>query len=103
MKSNWKRMLVLLPTALLMFSLTACEDDPVEAGLTDWEIVQQVVSDYLLTSPSPVIAPSAVYEDVTGSKAKTIVSVRAESAYDLGHVSGAMNIPWREITSTTNR
>ncbi len=102
MKFNWKRMLVLLPTALLMFSLTACDDDPVAAGLSDWEIVQQVVSDYLAGDPSPVIAPSAVYDDVTGAKTKTIVSVRAASAYDLGHVEGAINIPWRDVTSATN-
>ncbi len=102
MKDNWKRMLVLLPAAVMLFSLTACEDDPVEAGLTDWEIVQQVVSDYLTTDPSPVIAPSAVYDDVTGSKTMTVVSVRAESAFDLGHVEGAINIPWRSITDAAN-
>lgn len=102
MKFNWKRMLVLLPAALLMFSLTACEDDPVEAGLTDWEIVQQAVVSYLAGDPSPVITPSAVYDDVSGAKTMTVVSVRAASAYDLGHVEGAINIPWRDITDPAN-
>lgn len=102
MKFNLKRMLALLPAAMLVFSLTACEDDPVEAGLTDWEIVQQVVSEYLLSDPSPVIAPSAVYDDVTGSKTMTILSVRSQTHYDLGHIEGAINIPWRTITDAAN-
>jgi rhodanese-related sulfurtransferase len=102
MKYNWKRALVLLPAAVLMFSLSACEDDATEPSLTDFEVVRQAIATWLGGSPAPAIAPSTVYDDVTGDQNYYILSVRAESAYDIGHIAGAARMNWNECYTSAN-
>ena len=49
---------------------------------------------------SPVIAADALYENLTDgdeSNDPFVVSVRAADAYALGHIEGAINIPWKNI------
>jgi len=92
------RRLALLPAALVLLCLTACDSSPLEPELSDWEIVHHVVSDYLLSDPTPKIVPSAVYDDLNGSKTMAIVSVREPADFHRGHIEGSINIPWRSIT-----
>jgi rhodanese-related sulfurtransferase len=56
-----------------------------EAALADW---------------SPVITADALFENLNDGDASNdpfIVSVRAPDAYELGHIPGAINIPWKTI------
>lgn len=101
MKQSWKRVLMLLPAAVLIFSLTACEDDPTEPSLTDFEVVRLALVDWLAGSPASTIAPSVVYDDVVGPNSYYILSVRAESVYDLGHIEGAARHNWNDIHNAT--
>ena len=51
---------------------------------------------------APTISPDALYENLNdGDEANDpfVLSVRSREHYDLGHVPGAYNIPWREIAS----
>ena len=100
MKQYWKSVLRLLPAVVLMLSLTACEDDVTEPSLTDFEVVNQAIVTWLGGSPAPAIAPSTVYDDLVGSGNYSILSVRAESAYDIGHIEGATRVGWNEVYSS---
>ena len=97
MKQSWKRVLMLLPAAVLIFSLTACEDDATEPSLTDFEVVNQAIVTWLGGSPAAAIAPSTVYDDLVGAGTYSILSVRAESIYDIGHIEGATRAGWNEV------
>ncbi len=49
---------------------------------------------------TPVISAEALYENLTDgdeSNDPFVVSVRAPDAYALGHIEGAINIPWKSI------
>ena len=53
----------------------------------------------------PVIGADALYENLTDgdeSNDPFVVSVRAPDAYALGHVEGAINIPWKTIVDPGN-
>ena len=100
MGSRLKKSLALLPGALLW--LSACDRSPLEPEISDWEIVQHVVSDYLLSGPTVTIDPASVYEDLTGPRTLTIVSVRDTDDFHFGHIEGAINMPWRTVTNAAN-
>jgi rhodanese-related sulfurtransferase len=54
---------------------------------------------------SPTIAADALYENLTDgdeSNDPFIVSVRAPEDYALGHIEGAVNIPWKTIADPGN-
>jgi rhodanese-related sulfurtransferase len=108
MSKRFLRWLVLMPVLLLVVSIAACSDDDGNGpSQTDFEVVLQAVNDWLDTSPAAAIAPATVYDDIVanptvGDRDYFVVSVRASSAYDLGHIDGAINIPWRDVAQTAN-
>ena len=63
------------------------------------EIVR-AAAEYYVTNQSPTIAAATLYANLNDgdtSNDPVIVSVRSEAHYALGHIPGAINIPWREI------
>ncbi len=68
----------------------------------------QVLADYLagrLADWAPTISADALYENLTDgdtSNDPLIISVRAPDIYAVGHIQGAVNIPWREIANPDN-
>jgi rhodanese-related sulfurtransferase len=74
-------------------------------GADDFEIVRLAVDDWVKNAPSPIIPASTVFENINDgddSNDYFIVSVRAPDAYALGHVPGAINIPWKTVAESEN-
>ena len=70
----------------------------------DFGVVQRT-ADAALDGWSPVISADALYENLMDGDTSNdpfIVSVRSAEAYALGHIPGAINIPWKEIADPAN-
>ena len=107
MKHRFLRLLAILPVLLLVISLSACSDDPSGPSQTDFDVVLSAIQDWLATSPAAAIASSTVYSDIQANanvadRTYFVLSVRATSDYDLGHIDGAINIPWRDVAQTAS-
>lgn len=95
---------------LLMFGLLAfgCSDDDDPAGptATEFDVLQPAIHGYVSdATQGPVITAQALFDNVNDGNAANdyfILSVRSAEHYALGHIEGAINIPWREIGKTAN-
>jgi rhodanese-related sulfurtransferase len=70
----------------------------------DFGVVQRT-ADTALEGWSPVMSADALYENLNDGDTSNdpfIVSVRSAEHYALGHIPGAINIPWKEITKPEN-
>jgi rhodanese-related sulfurtransferase len=70
----------------------------------DFGVIQRTASTFL-AGWSPVISPDAVYDNLNDgdeSNDPFILSVRSPEHYELGHIPGAINIPWRELAQEDN-
>jgi rhodanese-related sulfurtransferase len=66
----------------------------------DFETVRMTIEEWLATSPKAVITVDEVFDNLNDgdeSNDPFILSVRSPEHYELGHVPGAANIPWRAI------
>jgi len=75
-------------------------------GANDFEIVR-LAADNWLNNPAtpPIVSAESVFtnlNDGDDSNNPVIVSVRAADHYALGHIAGAINIPWKSIASVEN-
>ena len=80
----------------LVFASVAFAQEPTG----DFEAVRSAVEAWLATGPKPVTTVDAVFENINDgdtSNDPVIVSVRSPEHYALGHVPGAINIPWKMI------
>ena len=65
----------------------------------DLGVIQRAVDAYLSTT-NPVMTADALYENLNDGDTTNdpfILSVRSAEQYALGHIPGAVNIPWRNI------
>jgi rhodanese-related sulfurtransferase len=88
---------------LLLFGLvsTAAAQEP--SG--DFAVVQAAADAYLSSGKAPVISADALWENLSDGDAENdplIVSVRSADHYALGHIPGAINIPWKGIATPEN-
>jgi rhodanese-related sulfurtransferase len=70
----------------------------------DFGVVQRT-ADTALEGWSPVMSADALYENLNDGDTSNdpfIVSVRSAEHYALGHVPGAINIPWNQIAKPEN-
>ncbi|MEJ2209835.1 MAG: rhodanese-like domain-containing protein [Anaerolineae bacterium] len=78
--------------------LSTGADDPTE-------IVRVAVDNYIGGDASPTISADALFDNLNDgdtSNDPLVVSVRSPDAYALGHIKGAINIPWNQIASPEN-
>jgi rhodanese-related sulfurtransferase len=80
---------------------TETYDYPVlDTGADDAEEIVRMAADMALDGWAPTIAADALFENLndgdTGND-PVVVSVRSAEHYALGHVAGAINIPWNQI------
>lgn len=71
----------------------------------DFEVVRKAAETYLSTVKSPTISADDLFQNLNdGDKSNDpfIVSVRSPEHYALGHVPGAINIPWKTIAKPEN-
>ena len=88
---------------LLLFGLVSGVAAQEATG--DFSVVQQAAEEYLSSGKAPVISADALWENLNDgdeSNDPFIVSVRAPDAYELGHIPGAINIPWKTIAEPDN-
>jgi rhodanese-related sulfurtransferase len=79
----------------------------VNTGESDAQEIVRAAADAWLNSEdsTPIVSADSVFENLSDgddSNNPFIVSVRAPDAYALGHVAGAINIPWSQIASPEN-
>jgi rhodanese-related sulfurtransferase len=85
---------------LIILSLTLSGTVLAQEPTGDFEVVRSKIAEWLATSPKPAITVDAVFENMNDGDASNdpfILSVRRPEHYELGHVPGAVNIPWTQI------
>ena len=115
-KGNFLTILMAILTYLVfVIALAGCTDvtyniDNTTTAPTIPEVDQfQAVNDafvaYLGLGTGPVIAATDLFDllnDGDTSNDPTIVSVRGTADYEIGHIPGAINIPWKTIADPAN-
>jgi rhodanese-related sulfurtransferase len=94
-------LLALVLVAALTMTTSVLAADPTG----DLAVIQKAADNYFNTVSSPVISADALYENLNDGDTSNdpfIVSVRGADHYALGHVPGAINIPWKNIAETDN-
>ena len=85
---------------------TETYDFPVlDTGEEDAAEIVRVAIDAALADWTPVMSADALFDNLNDgdeSNDPIVVSVRSEEHYDLGHIPGAINIPWKAIASADN-
>ena len=72
---------------------------------TEFDVVQAAADAWLGSGKSPNINAQDLFANLNDGDASNdpfILSVRATSQYELGHIPGAVNIPWREVAQADN-
>jgi LPXTG-motif cell wall-anchored protein len=78
-------------------TLNTGADDPAE--------IVRIAADTALDGWKPVTSADALFDNLNDgddSNNPLVVSVRAADAYALGHIAGAINIPWNQIAKPEN-
>jgi len=92
---------ILALVAILSLTTGVLADEPTG----DVAVVQAAANAYFESGKKPVTSADALFEtlnDGDDSNDPFIVSVRAPGAYALGHIPGAINIPWKAIAEADN-
>ncbi len=93
--------LVLAVVVLLLLAAPALAEGPTG----DFEVVRKAAEAYLTSGKAPVISADALFtnlNDGDDSNDPFIVSVRKAEHYAIGHIPGAINIPWKAIAKSEN-
>jgi rhodanese-related sulfurtransferase len=76
-----------------------------DTGADDPTEIVRIAADTALDGWAPTISADALFENLNDgdtSNDPLVVSVRAADAYALGHIAGAINIPWNQIAKPEN-
>lgn len=71
----------------------------------DAEIVRTAVDNYLSSDKAPTISADTLFENLNDGDASNdpvILSVRSPEHYAIGHIPGAINIPWTQLGKAEN-
>ena len=94
------------PTETTANEATETYDYPVlDTGADDPAEIVRIAADMALAEWSPTISADALFENLNDgdtSNDPVVVSVRSADSYALGHVAGAINIPWNQIAKPEN-
>jgi len=85
---------------------TETYDYPVlDTGAEDTDEIVRMAAEMALADWSPTISADALFENLNDgdtSNDPLVVSVRSADSYALGHIAGAINIPWNQIATPEN-
>jgi rhodanese-related sulfurtransferase len=98
------RSLVILTLSLVLL-LSAVSGVAAQEPTGDFAVVQAAVDAYLSSGKAPVISADALWENLNDGDPDNdpfILSVRSPEHYAIGHIPGAVNIPWKEIAKPEN-
>ena len=76
-----------------------------DTGADDVDEIVRMAADMALSDWGPTISADALFENLSDgdtSNDPVIVSVRSADSYALGHIEGAINIPWNQIAKPEN-
>jgi rhodanese-related sulfurtransferase len=76
-----------------------------DTGADDAEEIVRIAADMALDGWAPTISAEALFDNLNDgdtSNDPVIVSVRSAEAYAIGHIPGAINIPWNQIAKPEN-
>lgn len=76
----------------------------IETDVPD-DLVRAAIDAYLSSDKGPTISAEALFENLNDGDPENdpfILSVRSPEHYALGHIPGAVNIPWKEIANPEN-
>ena len=94
------------PTETTANEATETYDYPVlDTGADDPAEIVRIAADMALAEWSPTISADALFENLNDgdtSNDPVVVSVRSADSYALGHVAGAIDIPWNQIAKPEN-
>lgn len=97
-------------TVMLSFLIGCGDDDDGDdnpagpTGTDQFEVVRTALDAYVAGADGAVVKAQDLYDnEVDGDDTNDyyILSVRSEAHYDIGHVAGAANIPWKETADAT--
>ena len=103
-----KKLLLLLLSLSLSIFIASCGDDDegiTGAGVSESEVLQTSLDAYTGGTKAPTIAAQALFDNLNDGDAgndPVVLSVRSTTHYAIGHIPGAINIPWREIGKAEN-
>ena len=89
--------IILLASLLLVSFLTGCAANE--------DAVREAADAWLSSGKSPNISAEDLYNNLNDGNIDNdpfILSVRSAETYALGHIPGAVNIPWREVAKQEN-
>ena len=99
---------ILTLVAVSLFA-SGCRGDNSSCGSRDkdarMEIIREASDTYLSSNRAPNISAEELYgmlydDDVENDP--FVLSVRSPEHYEMGHIPGAINIPWREVAREEN-
>jgi len=96
--------IVILVASIIFFSLIK-SDEETEAKVTETEGMLDATRSFLASGKNTMITAEALYANLNDGFSGNdpfILSVRSEDQYALGHIPGAVNIPWRSVFSEDN-
>ncbi len=79
--------------------------DPHYVDSEDAMTILEAAADQYVSNHSPVISAQALFDNLNDGDASNdpqIISVRKPEHYAIGHIPGAINIPWKEIAKVEN-
>ncbi len=82
-----------------LFSCSSSNDNDEKEKKSNFEVIQPVIEQTISNWSNPVITAQALHDDLANH---FVVSVRKPEHYALGHVPGAINIPWTQIAKEDN-
>ncbi len=79
--------------------------DPKFVDSEDAMTILRAAADQYVTTHAPVITAQALFDNLNDGNASNdpqIISVRKPEHYSIGHIPGAINIPWNQIAKVEN-
>ncbi|WP_456443710.1 rhodanese-like domain-containing protein [Caldithrix abyssi] len=79
--------------------------DPNFVDSEDAMTILKAAADQYVSTQAPVILAQALFDNLNDGNAANdpqIISVRSADHYAIGHIPGAINIPWQEIAKVEN-
>ncbi|HEY41421.1 MAG TPA: rhodanese-like domain-containing protein [Dehalococcoidia bacterium] len=111
---DWLRILLVFSVVLLLFTmpmLTACgggdgeqeeeEEEEEEEEASEFEIIMEAIEDYLADKAGNMSA-SDLHVRIAEDDAPYIVSIRSAADYAAGHIPGAVNMTFGQLTTLSD-
>ncbi|MCB9849300.1 MAG: rhodanese-like domain-containing protein, partial [Phycisphaerales bacterium] len=97
MKANLLISLLCLGFAI---AITGCDTTTEPEAKDQFEVVRAAFDAYLSSDPAAATTAETVFDNLNDGDDSTtpyVISARSADHYALGHVPGAVNIPWRTV------